>query len=149
VDVTINPKDLRIDLYRSSGNGGQSVNTTDSAVRITHLPTGTVVCMQDERSQLKNKEKAMQILRSRLYEQERARLHSERSAARSEQVGTGSRSERVRTYNFAQNRITDHRVNVVNHSLDSVLSGEDLDDFLDEVITNFQARDLDEIINAK
>lgn len=128
--------------------GIKSVNTTDSAVRITHIPTNTVVCMQDERSQLKNKEKAMQILRSRLYELEREKLHSERSAARSEQVGTGSRSERIRTYNFAQNRITDHRVNVVSHSLDSILSGEELDDFLDDIISNFQAREIDHITKA-
>ncbi len=118
VDVQIDDKDLRIDVYRSSGPGGQSVNTTDSAVRITHLPTGLVVIQQDEKSQHKNKAKALKVLRTRLFELERERLASERAGARKSMVGSGDRSERIRTYNFPQGRVTDHRINLTMHNLD-------------------------------
>jgi peptide chain release factor 1 len=124
VDVRIEDKDLRIDVYRSSGPGGQSVNTTDSAVRITHLPTGLVVTQQDEKSQHKNKAKAMQVLRTRLFEKERERLAAERSGARKSMVGSGDRSERIRTYNFPQGRVTDHRINLTLHRLPEILEGE-------------------------
>ena len=130
VDVRIDDKDLRIDVYRSGGHGGQSVNTTDSAVRITHLPTGLVVTCQDEKSQLKNKLKAMSVLRARLYAIEQERRQSELSEARRSQVGTGERAEKIRTYNFPQNRITDHRINMTSHNLEVVLQGA-LDDFID------------------
>jgi peptide chain release factor 1 len=127
VDVHVDPNDLQIDVYRSSGPGGQSVNTTDSAVRITHKPTGVVVSMQDEKSQLQNRERAMKVLRARLYERELAARQAEQAAARSAQVGTGERSEKIRTYNFPERRVTDHRVKVTVHNLDQVLAGE-LDD---------------------
>jgi peptide chain release factor 1 len=139
VDVQIDEaKDLRIDVYRSSGPGGQSVNTTDSAVRITHLPTGLVVTCQDEKSQHKNKAKALKILRSRLYDAERARQAAERADARRGQIGMGDRSERIRTYNFPQNRVTDHRVGLTLHKLDSVIEG-DLGELLEQLAIAFQA----------
>ena len=132
VDIAIDPSDLRIDVYRSSGPGGQSVNTTDSAVRITHVPTGVVVQCQDEKSQHKNKAKAMKVLRSRLLEAEQERAAGERASERRAQVGTGERSEKIRTYNFPQTRITDHRASVTLHKLDAALEGE-LDELLDAV----------------
>ena len=134
VDIQINPADLRIDVFRSSGPGGQSVNTTDSAVRVTHIPTGVVVQCQDEKSQLKNKTKAMKVLRARLLEAEQERAADERASERRSQVGTGGRSEKIRTYNFPQSRITDHRAGVTVHQLEAVLAG-DLDDLLDQVHT--------------
>ncbi|HST36016.1 MAG TPA: peptide chain release factor 1 [Allosphingosinicella sp.] len=136
VDVQINDADLRIDVYRSSGPGGQSVNTTDSAVRITHLPTGLVVIQQDEKSQHKNKAKALKVLRTRLYEQERERMASERAGARKSMVGSGDRSERIRTYNFPQGRVTDHRINLTLHRLPEILEGQ-----LDELIGALVAED--------
>lgn len=129
VDVSINPQDLRIDVYRSGGPGGQSVNTTDSAVRITHIPTGIVVQCQDERSQIKNKAKAMKVLQSRILEAETAKHEAEQSAKRKEQIGMGMRSEKIRTYNFPQNRVTDHRISLTLKKLDLVLQG-DMDDLL-------------------
>jgi peptide chain release factor 1 len=143
VDIKIEEKDLRIDVFRSSGPGGQSVNTTDSAVRITHLPTGVVVSMQDEKSQIKNREKAMKVLRSRLYEAERERLEKERAASRKSQVGSGDRSERIRTYNFPQNRVTDHRINLTSYRIDGIMAGE-LDEFIDALIAEDQAQKLSE-----
>ena len=130
VEVDIDPNDLKIDVYRSTGPGGQSVNTTDSAVRITHLPTGLVVSMQDEKSQLQNKEKAMRVLRARLYEAERARQQEELAETRRSQIGTGERAEKIRTYNFPENRLTDHRIKLTVHQLDRILQGE-LDEFTD------------------
>jgi peptide chain release factor 1 len=122
-DLNIKQEDLRIDVYRSSGPGGQSVNTTDSAVRITHVPTGMVVTCQDEKSQHKNKAKALRVLRARLYEMEELKKHEERAQARKIQVGSGDRSERIRTYNFPQNRVTDHRINLTLYKLEEVLLG--------------------------
>jgi peptide chain release factor 1 len=130
VEVEIHEKDLKIDVYRSTGPGGQSVNTTDSAVRITHLPTGTVVAMQDERSQLQNREKAMRVLRARLFELERARQNAAHAAVRKAQVGTGERAEKIRTYNYAESRVTDHRIKLTQHRLEQVLDG-DLTEFTD------------------
>jgi peptide chain release factor 1 len=141
VDVQINPADLRIDVYRSSGPGGQSVNTTDSAVRITHLPTNTVVTCQDEKSQHKNKAKALKVLRSRLLEVERERAAANRANARRAQVGTGDRSEKIRTYNFPQSRVTDHRAGVTMHQLDALLAG-DMDELLDAVQSALDEQDL-------
>jgi len=130
VDVQIDEGDLRIDVYRASGAGGQHVNKTESAVRVTHLPTGIVVAMQEEKSQHKNKAKAMKILRARMYEQQRASLHATRAADRKSQVGTGDRSERIRTYNFPQGRVSDHRINLTLYKIEKVMQG-DLDDFVD------------------
>ena len=144
VDVQVNENDLRIDVFRASGPGGQSVNTTDSAVRITHTPTGIVVSQQDEKSQHKNKAKAMRVLRARLYEAERAAKDAERAEARRFQVGSGDRSERIRTYNFPERRVTDHRINLTLHHLDKMLDG-DLDEVVDALLTNDQARQLSEM----
>ena len=138
VDVQINDADLRIDVYRSSGPGGQSVNTTDSAVRITHLPTGLVVIQQDEKSQHKNKAKALKVLRTRLYELERSRLADERSGARRAMVGSGDRSERIRTYNFPQGRVTDHRINLTLHRLPEILEGQ-MDELIGALISEDEA----------
>jgi peptide chain release factor 1 len=142
VDVQIDDKDLRIDVYRSSGPGGQSVNTTDSAVRITHLPTGLVVIQQDEKSQHKNKAKALKVLRTRLYEMERERLASERAGARKSMVGSGDRSERIRTYNFPQGRVTDHRINLTLHRLPEILEGPGLDELVSALLAEDQAQRL-------
>ncbi|MHC8509010.1 MAG: peptide chain release factor 1 [Rhodospirillales bacterium] len=141
VDVRIDDKDLRIDVFRASGPGGQSVNTTDSAVRITHIPTGVVVIQQDEKSQHKNKAKAMKVLMARLYDAERARTEAERAAERKDQVGSGDRSERIRTYNFPQGRVTDHRINLTLHALDKILEGE-LDQVIDPLLAEDEARRL-------
>src|SRR5215212_1547208 len=142
VDVELEEKDLKIDVFRSSGPGGQSVNTTDSAVRITHLPTGISVAMQDERSQLQNRDKAMRVLRARLYESERERQQAEQAAARLAQVGTGARAEKIRTYNFPENRVTDHRIKHTAYRLDHVLQG-DLDEFTDALVSEEQRRALE------
>jgi len=138
VDVQINEDDLKIDVYRASGAGGQHVNKTESAVRITHIPTGTVVAMQEERSQHKNRAKAMKILRARIYEQQRSSLAATRSADRKSQVGTGDRSERIRTYNFPQGRVSDHRINLTLYKIDRVMQG-DLDEFVDALTAEDQA----------
>jgi peptide chain release factor 1 len=144
VDIHIDEKELRIDVFRASGPGGQSVNTTDSAVRITHLPTGLVVQQQDEKSQHKNKAKALKVLRARLYEMERARRDAERAASRKSQVGSGDRSERIRTYNFPQGRVTDHRINLTLYKIDKVISGEVLDEIIDALTAEDQAARLAE-----
>jgi len=142
VDLVIEDKDLKIDVYRASGPGGQSVNTTDSAVRITHLPTGIVVTQQDEKSQHKNRAKALKVLRARLYDHERRLRDNERAEARRGQVGSGDRSERIRTYNFPQGRVTDHRINLTFYKLDKVLNGEGLDEFVDALLSDEQTRRL-------
>ena len=144
VDIDVDENDLRIDVFRSSGPGGQSVNTTDSAVRITHIASGIVVSQQDEKSQHKNRAKAMKILRARLYDAERARVESERAAARKGQVGSGDRSERIRTYNFPQGRVTDHRINLTLYKLDRVMTGEALDEVIDALVSEDQAQRLAE-----
>ncbi|MDG2211248.1 MAG: peptide chain release factor 1 [Acidimicrobiales bacterium] len=141
VDIEISDNELQVDVYRSSGPGGQSVNTTDSAVRITHLPTGLVVSMQDEKSQLQNKAKALRVLRSRLMQNEQDKLQAEASVARKGQVGTGGRSEKIRTYNFKENRVTDHRIGLTLHKLERILTG-DLDEVIDELLTNERAQQL-------
>ncbi len=138
VDVVVNDADLRIDVFRASGAGGQHVNKTESAVRITHMPSGIVVAMQEERSQHKNRAKAMKILRARLFEQQRSQLHDTRAANRKSQVGTGDRSERIRTYNFPQGRVSDHRINLTLYKIDKVMQGE-LDEFVDALATEEQA----------
>jgi len=145
VDIIINENDLRIDVFRSSGPGGQSVNTTDSAVRIVHIPTGATVQCQDEKSQHKNKAKALKILRSRIYDAEYQKREAERSAARKGQVGSGDRSERIRTYNFPQGRITDHRINMTQYNLDQVMEGTGLSAFVDALIAEDQAAKLSEV----
>ena len=144
VDIQINESDLRVDVFRASGPGGQSVNTTDSAVRITHLPTGIIVSQQDEKSQHKNRAKAMKILRARLYDAERARQQAERAASRKGQVGSGDRSERIRTYNFPQGRVTDHRINLTLYKLDKILAGESLEEVVNALAAEDQAARLAE-----
>ena len=143
VEVDLDPNDLKIDVYRSTGPGGQSVNTTDSAVRITHVPTGIVVAMQDEKSQLQNKTKALRVLRARLYELEREKQQAELDATRRSQIGSGGRAEKIRTYNFPENRITDHRIKLTTHQLDRVLQGE-LDEFTDALTAEERRRALGE-----
>ena len=142
VDVKIDDKDLRIDVFRSSGPGGQSVNTTDSAVRITHLPTGIVVSQQDEKSQIRNKEKGLKILRSRIYELERKKLEDARSKDRKSKIGTGDRSERIRTYNFPQGRVTDHRINLTLHKLEEFMEGEVFDEIIENLSLHAQEEEL-------
>ena len=142
VDVEINDSDIKIDIYRASGAGGQHVNTTDSAVRLTHLPTGLVVIQQDQRSQHKNKAKAMQVLRTRLYDLRRAEAHGAEAEARKAMVGSGDRSERIRTYNFPQGRVTDHRINLTLHRLPEILAGEGLGEMIDALIAEDQAKRL-------
>ena len=145
VDVKIEEKDLRIDVFRSSGPGGQSVNTTDSAVRITHIPTGIVVSQQDEKSQIRNKEKGLKILRSRIYELERQKRDEERSKDRKSKIGTGDRSERIRTYNFPQGRVTDHRINLTLHKLSEFMEGEIFDEMIENLVIQAQENELSNI----
>jgi peptide chain release factor 1 len=143
-EIALNNEDLRIDVFRSSGPGGQSVNTTDSAVRVTHIPTGLVVSCQDEKSQHKNKAKALRVLKARLYEMEEQKKQQERASARRNQIGSGDRSERIRTYNFPQNRVTDHRINLTLYKLDSVLQGE-----LNEAVEALKLTDREATLNAE
>lgn len=142
VDIDIEEKDIRVDVFRASGPGGQSVNTTDSAVRITHLPTGLVVSQQDEKSQHKNRAKAMKVLRARLYEAERQKIDDERAADRRGQVGSGDRSERIRTYNYPQGRVTDHRINLTLHKLERIVAGDGLEEVIEALTAEDQARKL-------
>jgi peptide chain release factor 1 len=141
VEIEIDPNDLRIDVYRSTGPGGQSVNTTDSAVRITHVPTGVTVAMQDEKSQIQNRARAMQVLRARLYEQERSKQEAALAKERKAQVGSGGRSDKIRTYNYKENRVTDHRIGLKLHDLDRVLLG-DLDELVDALVADERSRQL-------
>ena len=145
LDIKIDEKDLRIDVFRSSGPGGQSVNTTDSAVRITHIPTGIVVSQQDEKSQIRNREKGMKILRSRIYDFERQKIDQERSKDRKSKIGSGDRSERIRTYNFPQGRITDHRINLTLHKLEEFMEGEIFDEIIDNLSLQAQQDELSKI----
>ena len=145
VDIKIEEKDLRIDVFRSSGPGGQSVNTTDSAVRITHIPTGIVVSQQDEKSQIRNKEKGLKILRSRIYEFERNKIDEERAKDRKSKIGSGDRSERIRTYNLPQGRVTDHRINLTLHKLEEFMEGEIFDEMIDNLSLQAQEEELKKI----
>ncbi len=145
LDIKLDEKDLRIDVFRSSGPGGQSVNTTDSAVRITHIPTGIVVSQQDEKSQIRNKEKGLKILRSRIYDFERQKIDQERSKDRKSKIGTGDRSERIRTYNFPQGRVTDHRINLTLHKLEEFMEGEIFDEMVDNLNLQAQEDELNKI----
>ena len=145
LDIKIDDKDLRIDVFRSSGPGGQSVNTTDSAVRITHIPTGIVVSQQDEKSQIRNKEKGLKILRSRIYDYERQKIDQERSKDRKSKIGTGDRSERIRTYNFPQGRVTDHRINLTLHKLEEFMEGEIFDEFVENLSIQAQTDELNKL----
>ena len=145
LDIKIDDKDLRIDVFRSSGPGGQSVNTTDSAVRITHIPTGIVVSQQDEKSQIRNREKGMKILRSRIYDFERQKIDQERSRDRKSKIGTGDRSERIRTYNFPQGRVTDHRINLTLHKLEEFMEGEIFDEMIENLSLQAQQEELNKI----
>jgi len=149
VDIQIDEKELRIDVFRASGPGGQSVNTTDSAVRITHIPTGLVVQQQDEKSQHKNKAKALKVLRARLFEMERTKREAERAASRKSQVGSGDRSERIRTYNFPQGRVTDHRINLTLYKIEEVMEGSALDQLIDALTAEDQASRLAELAEAE
>src|SRR4030095_1373680 len=142
VDIQVNDNDLRVDVYRSTGHGGQSVNTTDSAVRITHLPTGLVVTCQDEKSQLKNKTKALSVLRSRLYQMQQEQQHSQEAQMRRSQVGTGKRAEKIRTYNYRENRVTDHRIGLTLHNLDQIMQGQ-LDLLIDPLVVASRAEGLE------
>ena len=144
IDIEVSQADLRVDVFRSSGNGGQSVNTTDSAVRMTHIPTGIVVSCQDEKSQLKNKDKALKILKSKLYELKLMEQNEELAQMKKGQVGTGDRSERIRTYNFPQGRVSDHRINLTLYKLNNFVDG-DLDEMIDALITSDQAEKMQEI----
>ena len=146
LDIKLDEKDLRIDVFRSSGPGGQSVNTTDSAVRITHVPTGIVVSQQDEKSQIRNKEKGLKILKSRIYDYERQKIDQQRSKDRKSKIGSGDRSERIRTYNFPQGRVTDHRINLTLHKLEEFMEGEIFDDMIESL--NLQAQE-DELSKVK
>ena len=145
LDIKIDEKDLRIDVFRSSGPGGQSVNTTDSAVRITHIPTGIVVSQQDEKSQIRNKEKGLKILKSRIYDHERQKIDQERSKDRKGKIGSGDRSERIRTYNFPQGRVTDHRINLTLHKLEEFMEGEIFDEFVENLSLQAQQEELNKI----